>query len=212
MLTRVLLFDFDGVIVDSFDCFHACFAEVCRELSRPALATREAFLRLFDTNLFEGMAAAGLTPAEVSATLATLSRRLTRAGRAYDFYAGMEETLRALAATNPLYIVTSNLGGIVEEFLAGRALAGVREVLGAEKEQSKTRKILEITARHPGLACYYVGDTQGDMIEGRRAGARTVGAAWGWHGARRLAGAHPDHLVHTPAELLALFGGGATPA
>ena len=50
-----------------------------------------------------------------------------------------------------------------------------------------------------------MGDTVGDILEAREAGVCTVGAAWGWHGAERLLRAAPDHLAHSPSDLLDLF-------
>jgi phosphoglycolate phosphatase-like HAD superfamily hydrolase len=52
---------------------------------------------------------------------------------------------------------------------------------------------------------WFVGDTVGDMVEGRAAGVGTIAVAWGWHAAAQLAGAAPDHLVAVPADLLTLL-------
>ena len=85
-------------------------------------------------------------------------------------------------------------------------MRGVVEVLGGDHEQSKTRKIRAVRQRFgESLPAWYVGDTIGDMVEARAAGAVTVGAAWGWHGAERLLRASPDHLAHSPSDLFDLF-------
>ena len=60
-------------------------------------------------------------------------------------------------------------------------------------------------SRYQDLPGYYVGDTKGDMIEGKKAGALTVAVTWGWHTREKLADASPDHMVHTPAELVTLL-------
>jgi phosphoglycolate phosphatase-like HAD superfamily hydrolase len=44
-----------------------------------------------------------------------------------------------------------------------------------------------------------------DKIEGKKAGAVTVAVTWGWHSKEKLADASPDHMVHTPAELVTLL-------
>jgi len=49
---------------------------------------------------------------------------------------------------------------------------------------------------------YYVGDTAGDVREGRAAGVRTVAVTWGWHSREKLAAAGPEFLVDNPVELL----------
>jgi len=60
---------------------------------------------------------------------------------------------------------------------------------------------------------WYVGDTVGDIVEGKAAGVRTIAAGvrtiavgWGWHDAERLLGASPDYLAQTPADLLEFLG------
>jgi phosphoglycolate phosphatase len=60
-------------------------------------------------------------------------------------------------------------------------------------------------ARYPGLSAYYIGDTKGDMIEGRKAGAITVAALWGWHAVEKLEEGAPDHFVRSPEALLDLL-------
>jgi len=60
-------------------------------------------------------------------------------------------------------------------------------------------------ARYPGLSAYYIGDTRGDMIEGRKAGAITVAALWGWHAVKKLEEGAPDHFVRSPEALLDLL-------
>jgi phosphoglycolate phosphatase len=52
---------------------------------------------------------------------------------------------------------------------------------------------------------WFVGDTVGDMLEGRAAGVGTIAVGWGWHTVAQLAGAAPDHLVGEPADLLTLL-------
>ena len=56
-------------------------------------------------------------------------------------------------------------------------------------------------SRYRDLPAYYVGDTKGDMIEGKKAGAVTVAVTWGWHTADNLAEASPDHTVNTLSAL-----------
>ena len=51
---------------------------------------------------------------------------------------------------------------------------------------------------------YYVGDTTGDIKEGKQAGIKTVGVTWGWHSKEKMAAAGPNYLVDHPRELLQL--------
>lgn len=196
------MFDYDGVIADSFDTFFDSFIEACREHGYGSqMPGREAFLRLFDTNLFEGMDRAGIARMAVGPILKTMTEKVEERNLICRLFPGMPEALERLAREHRLYVITSNVGATVSRFLREAGVSCVEEVIGNEKEKSKVRKIRAVMERWPEARPYYIGDTAGDMIEGREAGARTVGAAWGWHGAERLTQTEPDCLAWTPGEL-----------
>lgn len=54
-------------------------------------------------------------------------------------------------------------------------------------------------------ACVMVGDSEVDIATARAAGVPCIGVSWGLRALDVLVGARPDHLVHTPRELGALF-------
>lgn len=53
---------------------------------------------------------------------------------------------------------------------------------------------------------FMIGDTTYDMDMGRSANVRTIGVAYGTHGADRLKAVRPDYIVNHPLELLPLLG------
>ena len=53
--------------------------------------------------------------------------------------------------------------------------------------------------------CWYVGDDLRDIQAGRAAGMRTVACQWGYCGTVEPAAWGADHLLASPAELLALI-------
>jgi phosphoglycolate phosphatase len=71
---------------------------------------------------------------------------------------------------------------------------------------SKKEKIL-YAAKKYNVALqdiYYIGDTTGDIKEGKQAGVKTVGVTWGWHSKEKMAAAKPDYLFDSSQELLQL--------
>ncbi len=197
------MFDYDGVIVDSLATFRAALAAAC-EAERAGLMTNEEdFLRLFDGNMYEGLVAAGVPRDHLPALTQRLAAGLAAANDRLRLFDGAGEMLKTLAATHAVYVITSNVSHVVEAVLAREGIV-VLDVLGADKGTGKVAKIRATIARHAGLPPCYVGDTLGDMVEGRAAGCRTLAAAWGWHDEARLRRGKPDFIAHSPAELVAL--------
>ncbi|MFO7807208.1 MAG: HAD hydrolase-like protein, partial [Candidatus Moraniibacteriota bacterium] len=81
----------------------------------------------------------------------------------------------------------------------------IEEVIGADKEKSKVKKIEKVKKENPGSAIYYVGDTVGDIYEGRKAGATTIGVTWGFHDKEKMESAEPDYLVDSLEKLKSFF-------
>lgn len=54
-------------------------------------------------------------------------------------------------------------------------------------------------------ACVMIGDSEVDIATARAAGVLGIAVSWGLRSLDILIGAKPDHIVHTPSELGALF-------
>ncbi len=202
------MFDFDGVMVDTRDPFCALAATAFLEIGRPDLADRDTILALLDGNWFDSLANAGLTASQHRRIDEVFGSRLYAAVAVFP---GIDEMLARLARRHTLLIITSSKAASVESFVATHHLPGITEVIGSETETSKVRKIAHVVARHgPEADHWYVGDTAGDIVEGRRAGVTTVGVAWGYHGAERLRRVSPDFIVDTPGQLAEIVERNAT--
>jgi len=204
-MAPVIMFDFDGVLADSFEIFFREFTAACTQLGFDKLNSREAFLRLFEGNLIQELVKSGFPIWRLKKLVRAFEPRIAEANRQVQPFAGMPELLGELAAVHPVYVISSNVTKTVLRFLDAYGVTGVRDVIGADKETSKIKKIKRVRKQHRQLQPFYIGDTKGDIVEGRAAGATTVAVTWGWHSMATLQAGGPDCLVHTPAELRALF-------
>lgn len=199
----VVMFDHDGVLVDSRVAFCRSFVASCREHGHREIATETQVVALFDGNVYESMLNLGLSCEEVMSIVDAASIALAAAPDVHLF-PGIDRLLASLSARYDIVVVTSNHGDLVSRFLEragqGRHIAAV---IGREAGASKVDKISGVIAARPGQGVYrYVGDTRGDMIESRSAGAEPVGAAWGWHTAQALSDAGAVRVFREPRELL----------
>ncbi len=195
------MFDFDGVIADSLDGQSGAFVDTMEEHGFHHLASPEQFLDLLDGNWFAALAAAGV-PRNVAGQVDDSIGELPSP----KLFAGMAAVMEHLAEKHTVVVITSSRTGFVERVLKEHGVTAVAEVIGSDRDVSKTRRIKAARGRFgPERPAWYVGDTAGDIIEAREAGVRTVGAAWGWHGPERLGRVDPDRLAHEPQDLLDLF-------
>ena len=202
---RVFALDFDGVIADSLEAYFPVFQQSCADLGFRGPADREAFLDVFDTNAVKGLLKAGVPLFKLKRLGKTLAPRVAALNERVAPFPGIPELIGALCDRHPVYVVTSNVTEATAQFMARHGMAGVEDVIGADREASKVKKIRQIRKRHAGAEIWYVGDTKGDMLEARSAGAIAVAACWGWHGEARLASAKPDHMAASPRDLAALL-------
>ena len=203
----VVLFDFDGTVVDSGAIIlasmrHATSTVLGREFS--------------DDELLASVGGPGLE-AQMQVLAEDKTDELVRAYRAHneplhdtlEFCLGMENVLTTLKAQGcQLGLVTAKRRSTVDLAFARLPLAGLFEAIvgGDETERHKPdpEPLLLGLARlgaEPGDAAY-VGDSPFDMTAARAAGMFAVGVTWGRiHGRESLRDA--DVVVDTAEELLA---------
>jgi phosphoglycolate phosphatase len=198
---KIVMFDFDGVIADSWCAQKSAFVDTLRSHGLHEFATSATFRDLLEENWFESLVRAGV-PEEVVREI----EQGFGSAPTPELFPGIAEVIERLADAHPVVVITSSSTADVERVLADRRVRGVSEVIGGDVEPSKTRKIRSVPRRYGEAAeAWYVCDTAGDVAEARAAGAATVGASWGWHGEERLLRADPDRMAHHPGDLLDLL-------
>ena len=202
----LVMFDYDGVIVDSLEVFTSRFSQACRENGFKEVNTAKDVLGLFEGNVYETMMGRGLDEFTIDNILTRYEVLQGEQLADLELFNGIGEALRRISEKHQVYVITSNLSSATIQVLNQNGIECFKDVIGAEKEKSKIKKIQNIMFLHSGIPAYYVGDTKGDMIEGEKAGAQTIGVTWGWHTAQKIKEGLPDYLVNTPEELADLLG------
>jgi phosphoglycolate phosphatase len=202
---KLLLFDFDGVLVDSLDVYEKTVTDCLKAIDRPLTRGREEFLELFEGNFYESLVQKGI-PLEkfVTASVDILSKINYAEMKPFD---AIRPVLRELSKHHPMIVISSNDTPTISEALRLYDFDGIfQDVLGSDFMLSKTEKILHVIKKYSATLqdIYYIGDTTGDIKEGKQAGVKTVGITWGWHSKNLMAAANPDYLFDKPEDLLQL--------
>ena len=196
----VIIFDYDGVIADSKEIFMKYFLEACRKYG-VGISTEEEFLRLYEGNVYESMLSMGLSEEKIRSIVYHMRRGLIENRKSIRIFPGIKEVIEEISSY-PLFIVTSNDTEVVKNFLREWDMDYFHEIIGSDREVSKVKKLRYIMEKYPGYTHFFVGDTVGDIKEGKKAGTKTVAAAWGWHSAERLMKARPDYIIKSPLQIL----------
>lgn len=204
-MKKIIIFDFDGVIADSLGIYSKLFIDTCKKHGFNQISSKEQFISLFEKNLYESMIEIGIPENEIPKILEDKKLVALKNQDKIKLFDDMKDVIKELSKNNKIFIITSNITKVVEDFLKAKGINFYEEVLGADKGLSKVKKIMDIKSKYKADEYFYIGDTKGDMIEGKKAGVKTIAITWGWHSLEKLNEGLPDFVVHEPKELLSLF-------
>ncbi|MGD0021462.1 MAG: HAD family hydrolase [Smithellaceae bacterium] len=202
---KLFLFDFDGVLVDSLAVYEKTVTDCLIKINRPLTRGREEFLELFEGNFYESLVQKGVDLNEFMKASTDILAQVNI--RDIKPIAAVVPVVEELHKNHCLIVVSSNESSSIKEALKLFQYNGYfREILGSDFMLSKKDKILYAIKKYHVAPqdIYYIGDTTGDIKEGREAGVKTVGITWGWHSKEKMAAAKPDYLFDTPQEILQL--------
>jgi phosphoglycolate phosphatase len=202
---KLFLFDFDGVIVDSLAVYEKTVKDNLQKINQPIVKSREEFLELFDDNFYESLKDRGIDlDVFMKAAEDILAQVKIKDMKPFPEIAPVIEELHK---QHCLIVISSNDHASIKEALDYFNYDDYfKEILGSDFMFSKKEKILYAAKKYQTALndIYYIGDTTGDIKEGKQAGVKTVGVTWGWHSKEKMAAAEPDYLFDTPQELLQL--------
>ena len=202
---KLFLFDFDGVLVDSLDIYEKTVIDCLKKINKPLTRGREEFLELFEGNFYESLVQKGIDLNEFMKASVDILAQVDL--KDIKPIAAVVPVVEELHKNHCLIVVSSNESSSIKEALKLFQYNGYfREILGSDFMLSKKEKILYAIEKYHVAPqdIYYIGDTTGDIKEGKQAGVKTVGVTWGWHSKEKMAAAKPDYLFDTPQELLQL--------
>ena len=199
---RILIFDYDGVIADSLEIYSKLFVEVCKKYGFKGVNSKEEFISLFDKNLYESMMEMGVKEEDIKRILEDKRFLISKNALKPRIFDGIKKVMERLSISNNIFIITSNISPVVKEFLDENGMDFYEEVLGADRGLSKVTKINLIKSNYVSNEIFYIGDTKGDILEGKSAGVKTIAITWGWHSLEKLKECNPDFIVNNPVELL----------
>lgn len=189
----ILIFDFDGVIADSFQ-----IAFGIHKLSKPTL-TPERYRAVWNKSLSE-VQYEDLVEQEIN-----FEEEYAKQFKSLDIEEEIKNSILKFSEKFRLFIVSSTASEIIKEYLKKHGLLECfEEILGYDVEHSKTKKFNSIFEKyfiHPAEAIF-VTDTSGDIKEAKQANVGTIiGILGGFQDEEHIKEASPHFIVKNFAEL-----------
>lgn len=204
---QVVVFDLDGVIVDSFAVMGEAFSIAYTEVVGDGPAPFEEYQRHQGRYFPDIMRIMGL-PLEMEEPFVRESYRLAHQVQVFDGVVDLLQTLRERGLR--LAIATGKSGERARSLLE---VLGLREyfahVIGSD-EVPRPKPAPDIVQRAldlldvPAEQAIMVGDAPTDLASARGAGVVSAAALWAGPDEAELLAAGPDVVLHHPADLLAL--------
>jgi phosphoglycolate phosphatase len=216
-MNRLAIFDCDGTLVDSGATIYAALSQTFRDNGLDLPPARVA-RRVIGLSLIEAMAA--LVPDADTAEHLRLAEEYKRvfigmrsAGRVEEpLYDGILELLDSLESDGWLLAVATGKSdrGLNHCLQQHGIHARFISLQTADRHPSKPHPSMALQAIADAGAApetsIVVGDTSFDMAMAVAAGARGIGAGWGYHDAGELLGAGAVAVAEEPLEVLSHIG------
>jgi phosphoglycolate phosphatase len=203
----LLVFDWDGTIIDSASTIAECIRQAAADLGLE-VPTREQASHVIGLGLHDALrrAVPGL-PAERTAEFVERYREHFRAREnGMDLFAGMRQLIESRHGKNLLAIATGKSRRGLERALAATGLKPYfRASRCADETQPKPHPamLLELMAELdvPPEQALMIGDTSHDLDMARAAGVHALAVTYGAHAEQGLRSCQPRACVASVAEL-----------
>jgi phosphoglycolate phosphatase len=187
MKPKAIIFDFDGVICDTFESVY----EVCKKFNNKI--TKEDIKKIFDGGIFNKIKYA-----------IKLNLRQIEKENGLDIYKDLKlnpaikKELIKLSKNSELYIITANsIKNIKLFFVNNNFKNNFKKIYSSEHSFSKIKKF-KMLFKDFNLKpeeCLFITDTLGDIKEANKVGVKTIAVDFGYHERSRLEKGRPFEII-----------------
>jgi len=192
MKKKLVLFDFDGVLVDTLGINFSINVEVQSNLSL------EEYKAFFEGDIFD------VINSGKKADIPDFDEQYKARTRELEIPSELKLILKDLSKNYDFAVVSSTSSSAIKDILTREGLGQYfSDVLGYDVHKSKVTKIKTILAKYniSPENSVFITDTAGDVKDAKECGVKSVAVTWGFHSLETLQKVNPSKIVDIPADL-----------
>jgi len=200
---KIILFDLDGVIADSFS-----IAFEINKIIDPlvSVGTEDDYRKLFDGNINDWGKNSAVAEKEVKRIDREFFKRYIPQMKKVKMFPGIKNVIAKLGKKYILLIISSTITSPIYDFLKRNGiLPYFDEVVGDNiVHTNKTERVKRVFNKYEveDKDCVFITDTLGDMREAASLGIKSIGVSWGFQKRENLLKGKPFCIAEKPEELL----------
>src|SRR3989338_675080 len=199
MKEKVIIFDFDGVLADSFDFFYSLNSEGMKHIGLSL--TKKRYRDLFIGNIHQGFKDfinnGQKYPVFLKFKEENYDTNYYSAKNGVKLFSEAPAFLKKISKKYILTVASSGRQKNVKVLLKEKGVKNLFGLILADSSYSKEGMIKEILHKyqaHPGQT-FFVTDTVGDLKTAKEFGLKTIAVIWGFHDKKTLMKAEPDYIA-----------------
>ena len=210
MKKKLFIFDYDGVIVDSLSCNITILNLMAEKYNLPGRITGEMIGSMPSVMFDKAFELIGMKEGEFANYQHEFLESVREKVNTTPVFAGIPEIFSMIKERGDFLAVnTGNHSETVRKKLEDEGTVKADFIVGYDTPGCKSEKIKCMMEMFSALPedTYMIGDTMGDITEGKKAGVRTVAVTYGWQTEKTLLKTEPDYICSNVQELNNLLSG-----
>ncbi len=196
---KVIIFDFDGVLADSFDYLYSLIKDGMKHIGLSF--TKDQYRDLFIGNIHQGFKNfindEIKYPAFAEFRKANFDRNYYNEERGVKLFPEAPAFLKKISKKYILTIASSGQKITLETLLKKNRIRSLFSLILANTATTKEETMKEILNkfRVNPRQTFFITDTVGDIKAAKKIGLKTIAVTWGFHNINYLVTAKPDNIA-----------------
>ncbi|MDD5331581.1 MAG: HAD family hydrolase [Candidatus Nanoarchaeia archaeon] len=209
-MIKAVIFDFDGVLVDSFESVYQFYKQTYRKGNHKfPYKNAEHFKKTYNHNYREYLYNIGMSDKEIDEIAVP---EYINFMNNYDikFKEGMAQVISELSKDKKLAIASTSYTQILKNKLDKYQVLHLFEhLVGGDlvKNKKPHPESLELCLEKLKISpkeAVYIGDMAEDIHAARAAKMKVIAVTYGWHTRKKLEELNPDFIIDKPEEILTI--------